>query len=32
MVGCIDDPFGHRWEIAKPIDQWPPADGREGNE
>jgi PhnB protein len=24
-LGRIDDPFGHRWEIAKPIGEWPPA-------
>ena len=25
QLGRIDDPFGHRWEIGKPIDEWPPA-------
>jgi PhnB protein len=24
-LGRIDDPFGHRWEIGKPIGDWPPA-------
>ena len=24
-LGRIDDPFGHRWEIGKPISDWPPA-------
>jgi len=24
-LGRIDDPFGHRWEIGKPINEWPPA-------
>jgi PhnB protein len=24
LLGRIDDPFGHRWEIAKPIGAWPP--------
>ena len=24
-LGRIDDPFGHRWEIGKPITSWPPA-------
>jgi PhnB protein len=25
-LGRIDDPFGHRWEIGKPISEWPPPD------
>jgi PhnB protein len=25
VLGRIDDPFGHRWEIGKPLGQWPPA-------
>jgi PhnB protein len=25
LLGRIDDPFGHRWEIAKPLVKWPPA-------
>jgi PhnB protein len=24
-LGRIDDPFGHRWEIGKPVNDWPPA-------
>jgi len=24
LLGRIDDPFGHRWEIGKPIGDWPP--------
>lgn len=24
MLGRIDDPFGHRWEIGKPLGAWPP--------
>jgi PhnB protein len=24
-VGRIIDPFGHEWEIGKPLGQWPPA-------
>jgi PhnB protein len=22
--GCIEDPFGHRWEVGKPLGDWPP--------
>ena len=24
LLGRIDDPFGHHWEIGKPIGEWPP--------
>ena len=24
LLGRIDDPFGHRWEIGKPLGEWPP--------
>ena len=24
-VGRISDPFGHEWEIGKPLGPWPPA-------
>jgi PhnB protein len=24
-LGRIIDPFGHEWEIGKPLGQWPPA-------
>ena len=27
LLGRIDDPFGHRWEIGKPLRRWPPASG-----
>ena len=27
-LGRIKDPFGHHWEIGKPLIAWPPADGR----
>ena|SRR5450631_1301212 len=27
-LGRIDDPFGHRWEIGKPVNDWPPAEVR----
>jgi PhnB protein len=23
-VGRISDPFGHEWEIGKPLGAWPP--------
>jgi len=23
-IGRIVDPFGHEWEIGKPLGQWPP--------
>ena len=26
LLGRIEDPFGHHWEIAKPLIPWPPAD------
>jgi PhnB protein len=29
-LGRIDDPYGHRWEVARPLIDWPPtleADG-----
>jgi PhnB protein len=25
LLGHIEDPFGHRWEIGKPLVDWPPA-------
>jgi PhnB protein len=28
LLGRIDDPFGHHWEIGKPLVQWPPAGAR----
>ena len=27
-LGRIADPFGHHWEIGKPLIPWPPPDGR----
>lgn len=24
LMGRITDPFGHHWEIGKPLGQWPP--------
>jgi PhnB protein len=28
LLGRIEDPFGHQWEIGKPLGEWPPADSR----
>jgi PhnB protein len=25
LLGRIEDPFGHHWEIGKPLGAWPPA-------
>lgn len=25
QLGRIDDPFGHRWEVGRPLGEWPPA-------
>jgi PhnB protein len=25
LLGRIVDPFGHEWEIARPLGDWPPA-------
>lgn len=27
-LGRVEDPFGHHWEIGKPLISWPPGDGR----
>ena len=27
-LGRIEDPFGHHWEIGKPLVPWPPAGAR----
>lgn len=27
LLGRIEDPFGHHWEIGKPLIPWPPAHG-----
>jgi PhnB protein len=24
LLGHIEDPFGHRWEIGRPLIDWPP--------
>jgi PhnB protein len=29
-LGRIEDPFGHHWEIGKPLSAWPPAGGGHG--
>jgi PhnB protein len=31
LLGRIEDPFGHHWEIGKPLIAWPPAGGRPGH-
>lgn len=28
LLGRIEDPYGHQWEIGTPLIAWPPADGR----
>jgi PhnB protein len=25
LLGRIEDPFGHQWEIGKPLVEWPPS-------
>ena len=30
-LGRIEDPFGHHWEIGKPLIAWPPSDGVTGS-
>jgi PhnB protein len=25
LMGRIEDPFGHHWEIGKPVGEWPPS-------
>jgi PhnB protein len=27
LLGRIEDPFGHRWEIGRPLGPWPPSKG-----
>jgi len=27
-LGRVEDPFGHHWEIGKPLVPWPPPGGR----
>jgi PhnB protein len=28
LMGRIEDPFGHSWEIGKPVVAWPPHDNQ----
>jgi PhnB protein len=28
LLGRIEDPFGHHWEIGRPLGDWPPPGGR----
>ena len=28
LLGRVEDPFGHHWEIGTPLIPWPPPDGR----
>jgi PhnB protein len=30
LLGRVKDPFGHHWEIGKPLHDWPPAHGGPG--
>jgi PhnB protein len=30
LLGRLVDPFGHHWEIGKPLIPWPPASGGPG--
>jgi PhnB protein len=32
LLGRIADPFGHHWEIGKPLIEWPPGGRRAGSE
>jgi hypothetical protein len=32
LVGRIEDPFGHHWEIGKPLVASPPEHGARGDE
>jgi PhnB protein len=27
LLGHLEDPFGHHWEIGRPLGDWPPAAG-----
>jgi PhnB protein len=27
LLGRIEDPFGHQWEIGRPLVEWPPSAG-----
>ncbi len=28
LLGRIEDPYGHHWEIGRPLGEWPPAGDR----
>jgi PhnB protein len=28
LLGRIEDPFGHHWEIGRPLIAWPPREDR----
>jgi PhnB protein len=28
LLGRVEDPFGHHWEVGKPLIPWPPQGGR----
>jgi PhnB protein len=30
LLGRIEDPYGHHWEIGKPLVDWPPQGSRHG--
>jgi PhnB protein len=30
LLGRMEDPYGHHWEIGKPLVAWPPPGGRPG--
>jgi PhnB protein len=30
LLGRIEDPFGHHWEIGKPLVEWPPSHADDG--
>ncbi|MGN6380002.1 MAG: VOC family protein [Gaiellales bacterium] len=27
LLGRVEDPFGHHWEIGRPLTEWPPKGG-----
>jgi PhnB protein len=31
QLGRIADPYGHHWEIGRPLIEWPPPSGRPGH-
>ena len=31
LLGRIEDPFGHHWEIGKPLVNWPPSHANQSN-